>query len=487
MENGIDNQTNLAKVNPWLVFSATSLSAILVMLNLGALNVALPAISRHYQTSAALSSWILLSYMLVNTILILIFGQLSDVFGRRNFFLIGTAIFTVSSFAVGFAPNIWIFIVLRIIQAAGGALIITNNSALISDAFPKDLLGKGLSMNVLVASSAQLLGPVVGGAIATTFGWRWVFWSGVPIGVIGLVWGLFVLRKLPSIGSRKPIDLVGGGLLFLALSGLILGLSEGGSLGWTSPFVLVSFVTFIILMPIFIFVELKSVSPMFDFSLFRDLSYAMGNVSAFLNAFTRVSVVLLVSLYMQSVQHYSASWAGLGVLPVTIGMLVASIFVGNLSNRYSARILSTVGLGISVIGLVELIFGMQPMTPYWINGFGMFGVGFGSGIFMTPNTKAILTAVPFDQRGFANGLRSMLQNMGQVLSTALSLTIVAAALPSRLKDAVVGGTLKTLPLHDQHLMTIGYKWAFLTLLVATILGVMASYSRGGRQPRALRE
>jgi EmrB/QacA subfamily drug resistance transporter len=466
------------RVNPWLVFSATSLSAILVMLNLGALNVALPAISRYYHASASLSSWILLSYMLVNTILILVFGQLSDVYGRKTFFLIGTFVFTIVSFAIGFATNVWIFLILRVLQAAGGALIISNNSALITDAFPKEKLGKGLGMNVLVASAAQLLGPVIGGLIASAFGWRWVFWSGVPVGIVGLFWGIWVLRRLPTRGSGNPVDWLGGVLIFISLSGLILALSEGGTLGWGSFPVLLGFVMFLIITPLFVWLEFHVSSPMFDFSLFRDIPYAMGNISAFLNAFTRVSVVLLVSLYLQSVLHYDPSWAGLAVLPVTVGMLIASPLSGNLSNRLSPRLLSTSGLGLSAIGLIIILIALNPVAAYIWSGIGMLFVGLGSGFFMTPNTKAILTSVPYDHRGFANGLRSMLQNMGQVLSTAISLTIVAAALPNRLKDAVVGGTITSMPNKDVQLMTVGYHWAFLTLLVATIAGVIVSFLRG---------
>lgn len=466
------------RVNPWLVLSATGLSTILVMINLGALNVALPEIARHYHAGAALSSWILLSYMLFNTILILVFGQFSDVFGRRNLFLLGTIIFTIISFLIGFAPNVWAFILLRILQAAGGALIIANNSALITDAFPKVTLGKGLGINVLIASAAQLLGPVVGGLVATTFGWRWVFWFGVPIGIIGFIWGVFVLRKIPSKGSGKPIDWLGSVLIFLSLSGLIIALSEGEPLGWTNPIVLIGFLLFIILTPILIKIELSVPSPMIDLSLFKDIPYAMGNVAAFLNAFMRISVVLLVSLYVQTVLHYNAATAGLEVLPVTVGMLIASPVSGSLSNRYSARFLSTLGLVISVVGLLILLVMLGPKTPYWPYGLAMILVGIGSGLFMTPNTKAILTSVPDDRRGFANGLRSMLQNMGQVLSTAISLVIVTAGLPTFLQDAVIGGNAKSLSMHDVLLMTNGYHWAFATLLLATVIGVFVSFLRG---------
>lgn len=476
--------SNSAKktISPWLVLSVTSLGVILVMVNLGALSVALPAITRHFHASAAVADWILLSFMLVNTVMILVFGQFSDSYGRRNLYILGMAVFSLVSFVVGFSTNVWVFLLLRALQAAGGALIITNNTALLTDAFPEELLGKGLGLNVLISSVAQLVGPVVGGVVASRFGWEWVFWAGVPIGLIGVIWGLVVLRNLPSRGSGRPIDWTGGVLTFFAVSGLIVALSEGSTLGWTSPLVLTGAAFFVVLTPLLLWVERHAKSPMFDFSLFRNVTYSMANLSTFLNSFARISVVLLFSLYLQSVEGMDAFWAGVEILPVTIGMLIASPLAGALSNRSSARVLSTTGLGISAVGLVILLFSVRPGMTYPLNGLAMGLIGFGSGLFLTPNTRSIMTAVPKDRRGFANGLRSMLQNMGQVLSTAISLTLVTAVLPPQLQDVVFKGGGGVLPHSDLELITVGYRWAFVALLIATLLGMAASILRGKAQP-----
>ncbi|MCL6452600.1 MAG: DHA2 family efflux MFS transporter permease subunit [Alicyclobacillus sp.] len=471
-----------AGVNPWMVLSATGLAVVLVMVNLGALNVALPSISRHFHAGAAVANWILLSFMLVNTVLILVFGQFADSFGRRNMYLLGIAVFTVVSLAIGFSPNIWWFLVFRVLQAAGGALVITNNTALLTDAFPESSLGKGLGLNVLIASAAQLIGPVVGGALAGSLGWQWVFWACVPVGLIAMVWGVLVLRRLPSTGSGRPIDWTGGGIIFVALSALIYALSEGGTLGWFNPSVLIGFALFVVLAPILVLTERRSPAPMFDFSLFRDRPYAMANVATFLNAFARVSVVLLASLFYQSVLHQGAFQAGYEVLPVTVGMLVASPIAGALSGRFTPRVLSTTGLGLSALGLILLMWALQPGLAYWLAGTGMTLVGFGSGLFLTPNTRSIMTSVPVDRRGFANGLRSMLQNMGQVLSTAASLTIITAGLPQRLQDAVYSGNVTNFTRTDVLRMVGGYRWAMAALLVATVIGMACSALRGKVAP-----
>ncbi|KPV41802.1 MFS transporter [Alicyclobacillus ferrooxydans] len=470
-----------AAVNPWLVMTVTGLGVLLVMVNLGALNVALPAIALHFHAKAVIANWILLSYMLVNTILILIFGPLSDAFGRKQLYLLGMAVFTVVSLFVGLAPNIWWFIALRALQAAGGALIITNNTALITDSFPSEQLGQGLSVNVLISSVAQLVGPVIGGAVTARLGWEWVFWAGVPIGIVGVVWGYFVLRRVPSRASGGRVDWTGGALIFLALSGVIFSLSEGSTLGWGSAFVLIGFALFVVLMPIILWQQRRSVAPMIDFSLFGDRGYTMANFAAFLNAFARISVVLLFSLYLQSLAHLSVFWAGIAVLPVTIGLLLATPVTGALSNRISVRILSTVGLSVSAIGLALLIPGVSLHPNHLLNSLGMGLVGFGSGVFLTPNTRYIMTTVPPSRRGFANGLRSMLQNMGQVFSTAVSLTVVTALLPPRLQDVVYQGASGTVTSADVNLVNTAFRWAFGVLLIATVMGIVASALRGKKQ------
>lgn len=217
------------RMYPWYVLSVTSLGAFLVLVNIGTLNVALPELSRHFHADAATSSWILLSYMLVNTILILVFGQISDILGKRRMYLIGLAVFTVTSLLLGYSPNAGVLILLRIIQAAGGALVVTNTTPLITEAFPQSQLGTGLGLNILSASMAQVLGPVVGGLVTTAWGWRWVFWFNVPFGIMAFIWGLQILREKPLTEPRTKVDRYGGILVFIALAGLILALSKGES------------------------------------------------------------------------------------------------------------------------------------------------------------------------------------------------------------------------------------------------------------------
>lgn len=463
--------------SPWLVMIVLTLACMMVLINLGTLNVTLPVITRHFNADAVTSNWILLSYMLFSTVLILIFGPLADIFGRRRLYLWGLVIFIIASLLIGFSPNIWMLLLFRVIQAVGGALIITNQTALITDAFPPELLGKGIGLNVLFAGLAQLLGPIVGGFLASAFDWRWVFWFNVPLGFIAYISGLFILKGVNSKASGDRVDIFGSLIIFLSLGSLIFAFSESSVTGWNNWAVILSIIIFIIFTPLFIFVERHTASPMFDFTLFRNRSYAMANLSTFLSFFTQTATVLLISLYYQVAENNTSFQAGLKIVPIMIGMLIFSPISSSLINRYSVQKLSSGGLAITGIGLSLLIMNLGSGVPYWSIALALSLVGIGFGIFLPPNTTAIMTLVPTHRRGTANGIRSMLNNMGQLLSTSISLMIVIALLPVQLKNTILSASTSTLSRTDFQLITTSFRWGLFSLLVASILGTVASLLR----------
>jgi EmrB/QacA subfamily drug resistance transporter len=469
------------KYYPWLLLSVTSLGVILATLNLSTLNVALPEVSTHFHASGIASNWILLSYMLVNTIFILIFGKVADIFGRRRMYLLGLLEFTIVSFLCGFAPNVWVLNLLRALQALGGALIITNTTPLITDAFPAKKLGTGLSINILVASIAQLIGPVVGGFLVYHFGWRWVFWFNVPVGIVGFVWGIFTLRTVPGEAKGEKVDWIGSFITFIGLGGLILALSDGGVTGWTSLPVRAGLILFVICILLFSWLEKHVKFPMIDFSLFQDRPYAMANLATFFNSLARSSVVLLIALFYQVIDHENPFTAGLKVVPITIGVMIGSLIVGMLTAKYSAKLLSTTGLFGTCIGMLLLTWKIGSVgSLLWII-LGQLLVGIGTGVFQTPNTQAIMLTVPHERRGLANGIRSMLQNMGSVISTALSLMIVTSLLPKHLKSAIYAGAGAHIVREDTHLIVTGYRVAFLVMMVLTLLAIAASFLRNSKK------
>ncbi|MDT8858925.1 MFS transporter [Alkalihalobacillus sp. MEB130] len=466
---------------PWQLLLVTSLGVLLVMLNMSTLNVALPELATHFQSGPTETSWILLSYMLFNTVLILVFGKISDVYGRRNLYLVGLVSFTVISLLCGFAPNVWFLIILRILQAASGALIITNTTPMIADAFSKKNLGTALGVNVLVSSVAQLLGPVIGGYLTYVLDWRWLFWFNVPIGVIGILWALFVIKKTSSNGKGEKIDLLGSLFILFGLGGLIIAFSQAGTTGWLHSVVIGGFVVFLVCCICFIWVERKVEFPIVDFSMFQNWEYSMANLATFLNSLARSSIVLLIALYFQLIHQENTFVAGLFVLPITGGVILASAIIGFLSGKFSIFALSTSGLLCSALGMLLLVFNTDANSSIYYMLIGQLLIGFGSGMFMTPNTQSIMLTVDRKKRGMANGLRSMLQNMGMVISTALSLMLVTFNLPSHLQSEIYAGANAQVSGNELHLISQGFQLAFGVMLFITILAIISSYLRKGRQ------
>ena len=209
----------------WRALSVVSLASILTALGSSSLNVALPKVVQHFGASATAANWILLSYMLANTVLMVAFGRLADLFGRRTMYLLGLGVYIGASLLLGFSPGAWFLVGLRVVQAAGGAMLLTNSAALLVDAFPPRQLGRGMGVYIASFSIAQLVGPTLGGVLADRFGWQWVFWYNVPVGAVCLVWGAVVLRKVGGQGRERGIDVPGNLLVLISLGSLLFGLS----------------------------------------------------------------------------------------------------------------------------------------------------------------------------------------------------------------------------------------------------------------------
>src|ERR1700761_545432 len=443
----------------WRVLSGTSLGVLLAGTHTSTLDVALPVVARLFSANATQASWIVLSYMLVNTILILVFGRVADIVGRRRLYMVGLAILTGASVLCGFAPSALVLAVCRALQAVGAAALITNTTALLTDAFPKRLLSTGLSFNVTATAAAQVAGPLVGGALATAFGWRAVFWFNVPFGVAGMLWAIRTLRVDPPRRTREPFDLVGAGLTFTLVGGLVLALSEGGALGWSDPLVVVGGALFAVSLPAFIITQRRRRYPMLDLSMFSDRERSMAFASTMLMAVARFAVVLLIALYLQAASGANPFQAGVRVIPVAGGMGLASPLAGWLAKRDPVRWVSSTGMAIAATGLAVLAATISPTLAYPVIGGCLLAVGIGSGIFMTPNTTSIVSGVQPGRRGIVNGVRSMLQNTGYAVRTAMSPAIVTSPLTPGQKQAAYAGTLSRLSRPALDNFTRGYSTA----------------------------
>ncbi|MFF3443853.1 MFS transporter [Streptosporangium sp. NPDC002721] len=457
----------------WRVCSVTSLGLIMIGISGSTLNVALPTVVRHFHADAFSAGWVLLAFLLVNTATLVFFGRVADLLGRREIYLAGFVLFTAGSLLAGFSPDIWFLIAMRAVQAVGAAMILANGTVIITDAFPPDRLSQGMGVYIGTLSVAQLAGPTLGGLIAETAGWQWIFWMNVPAGVIALTWGAFTLRRVAR-GARRPVDALGNLIVFTALSAALIALSEAGSRGLSSPVVIVGAAIAAALVPVLLVVERRAPHPVLDLRLFGERMLAFANLASFCNAMARSALILLVALYLQAARGVDAVTAALGVLPVAIGMALASPVTGALGRRIRPYALSVGGALMSTTGLGVLMLNTDPVTPYWIIAVGLFLCGCGSGTFLTGNTTQVMSALPAGSLGVVNGFRLMIMNVGIVLSVALTLSVLTSSVSAELRGQVYAGTLSRVsPVAVEQLMT-GFQRTYAVLFAVALTGALAA-------------
>lgn len=421
----------------WWALSCTSLGMLLATLNSGTLVIALPDLERALGVGLLTLVWVILAFMIASTVLVLTFGRLSDVFGRKRAFVLGFAIFTVASLGAGFATGGTSLILWRILQGVGGALLFANASALVTDAFPRDELGVAMGTNVMVAGIGLVAGPVLGGALVR-LSWHWVFWFNVPLGLIGTAWAALVLKELVVPEHEQRFDWLGTATFVGGLTGLTLGMSRGGLVGWSDTITVVSLLIAVVLLPLFLLVERRTAEPMLDLSLFSDRGFNAATGAAFLSGLSRFSLTFLFVLYFQGAIGDDPILAGVKLAPLAAGMLISSPIAGRHADRHGARSLSAIGLAVSAVGMA-MMASLQVGTSYWLTATYLLIVGVGSGMFNSPNTAAMMGAVPVHRRGIAGGTRMMLQNTGSVLSIALLLAIVTSGVPKETLLSIFSG------------------------------------------------
>jgi MFS family permease len=307
----------------------------------------------------------------------------------------------------------------------------------VTDAFPREQLGLAMGTNTMVAAVGLVLGPVLGGALVS-ISWEWVFWFNVPLALAGAVWGAVVLHELARPDADRGYDLLGTAAFVGGLTGLALGISRGGISGWVDPVVIAGLGASVILLPLFILIERRARAPMLDLGLFRDRMFAAAAGAAFLNGLSRFALLFVFVFYFQGAQGDDPITAGVKVAPMAIGMLVASPLAGLLADRNGSRALAAVAMLVSAAAMGAMTT-LEVDSPYWQSAVWLAVAGIGSGMFNSPNAAAMMGHVPAWRRGIASGARMMLQNMGAVVSIALVMAIITAAVPHDVLLAIFSG------------------------------------------------
>jgi EmrB/QacA subfamily drug resistance transporter len=411
----------------WWALSCTSAGMLLATVNSGTLIIALPDLERSLHTTLLSLVWVILSYMIASTVLVVTAGRLSDLFGRKKAYVAGFLVFSVASLGAGFAGNGVELILWRIAQGVGGAFLFANSAALVTDAFPVGQLGLAMGTNTMVAAVGLVLGPVLGGLLVE-LSWHWVFWFNVPLGLAASAWAAFVLHELARPDAVRGLDIPGGALFVTGLTGLVLGISKGGMSGWDDPVVIVGLAVGIVLLPLFVLVERHGRAPMLDLSIFEDKLFSAATAAAFINGLSRFALMFVFVFYFQGAQGDDPVTAGVKLAPMAVGMLISSPAAGVWADRHGSRALSMLGMVVSAAALAAMTT-LQPASPYWQSTLWLALVGIGSGMFNSPNTAAMMGTVPPHRRGIAAGTRTMVQNTGAVISIAFVMAIITASVP----------------------------------------------------------
>ena len=470
----------------WSALSCTSLGALIATINGGTLIIALPELARELHAELFSLVWVILGYMLAQTALVLMVGRFADMIGRKKLYVAGFAIFTAVSLVAGFSTSVGELIVARVFMGAAGAFMMANSGVIVTDAFSREELGQALGVNQMVAAVGSILGPVVGGWL-TTYSWQWVFWFNVPLGLVGTLWAAWNLRELVEVEKGQRMDLPGNASFLVGFTALLIGLTQGGIKGWDSGVVVASLVTAAVLIPAFVLVELRSKEPLLNLDMFRSRIFAFGNISALLNSLARMAVTFLFVFYFIGARGYDHLTTGFLLTPLAGSMFVFAPLAGRLADRLPARVLSSVGMLVTAAGLVGMTtIGVQ--TAYWEIALWMAVVGAGSGIFNSPNTRAIMGSVTPEKRGIASGTRTLVVNVGAVLSIAFAIAMVTSVMPVSAMVEIFSGVSQGLSASAAAPFISGLHAALLLMAGASIVGFFFSALRGSeRDARAMQE
>ena len=426
----------------WWALSCTSLGMLLAATNSGTLIIALPDLERSLHASLLALVWVILAYLIAATVLVLMAGRLSDLFGRKRAYVGGFVVFALASLGAGFSTDATTLILWRVLQGIGSSFLFANAAALVTDAFPREELGLAMGANTMVAAIGLVLGPVLGGVLVD-ISWHWVFWFNVPFALAGAAWGAVILRELAKPDSVRGYDVLGTTTFVIGLTGLVLGVSRGGLSGWSNGIVIGGLAAAVVLLPLWVMIERRSRAPMLDLQIFRNRLFAAASGAAFINGLARFALMFLFVFYYQGAQGNTPITAGIKLMPLALGMLVASPLAGIYADRHGSRALAALGMLLSAVGLAAMTT-LDVTSPYWQSAIWLALVGIGSGMFNSPNTAAMMGVVPAHRRGIAAGARTLLQNTGAVLSIAFVMAVVTSSIPKSTLFAVFSGLSKGL-------------------------------------------
>ena len=460
-------QQREAKLGPnykWIALSNTTLGVLMATIDSSILIISLPAIFNGLGVNPltpgniTLLLWLLLGYIIMSSVVVVTIGRLSDMFGRVKLYNLGFAIFAIGSSALYIISYVFtgtfavlMLIIFRLIQGFGGGFLFANSTAILTDAFPQNQRGTAMGINQISAIIGSVVGLIIGGVLSA-IDWHLIFLISVPVGILGAIWSYIALYEIATIKKKQKIDILGNITFALSLTLILLSMTygllpfEGSSIGWSNPYVLSGLAFGILLMIIFVFIELRAKDPMFHLGLFKIRAFFAGILSLFLAGIARGGLQFMLIIWLQGIWlplhgvnfTNTPLQAGIDLIPLLLGFLAMGPISGHLSDRYGARLFSTLGMVINVVGF--LLLATLPVNFNYIIFAGIiFMLGVGQGMFAAPNTTSVMNAVPPEQRGATSGMRATFMNISFMFSIIIFFSVLVFGFSTGLPSALYNG------------------------------------------------
>ena len=477
--NGQASAVGDKQPNKWAVLAILAIGIFMATLDSSIVNISLPTIATYFQVPLnGAVEWVIIAYLVVIAGVLLTIGRLADMTGRKILWIVGLIIFTLGSAICGASPTLLVLIAARAFQGLGGALIMSVSPAMLTSAFPPEERGRALGMNAVFVALGTSVGPTLGGLITANFSWRWIFYVNVPLGIVGVLATLFVLKERQA-RTHGRFDPAGALLLAVGLVTLTLGLSFGQEWGWSSLALILTLVCSVLAFVLLVIVEQRVTDPIIDLSLLRNRIFVSANVSLIMSFLALFAVSFMLPFYLEELRGLSVIESGLLLSPLPLAIAVIAPFSGALADRIGTRWLAASGLTIACVGLV-LISQLNAQSSIWDIIWRLIVTGAGQALFQSPNNSALMGSAPRNRQGVAAGFLATGRVVGQSISVALTGAIFAS-----LGGAIAGATLirdthmsHAATITSQNTFTTAFHTAFLVCAIIAAVGVFTSLVRG---------
>jgi EmrB/QacA subfamily drug resistance transporter len=464
----------------WIALSVTTIGSLMVAIDSTIVILALPNMLQDLHSDLVRMTWVIIGYLIVNTVLQLTFGRMADMFGRVRMYNLGFIVFTIGSVLCGLALSDTMLIASRLVQGVGGAMLAANAMAIITEVFPPEQRGQAMGINAITWGAGSVIGPVFGGLILAVASWRWIFLVNLPIGIVGTLAAYLLLHDIAPNPRGERFDLVGAALFCIGLICLLLGLTGSVGRGLFSPYVLTLIALTLVAFAMFILWERRVTHPTLDLHLFSNRQYAFSVAAATLQSLAIFAVNFLLLFYLQGVRGYTPLTAALLILPLPLMTSIIGPLGGRWADHVGGAIPATIGLVIQAAALLVLVF-LTPITPYVILALALLLMGIGGALFWSPNTSTTMNAAPSNRLGVASATLNTMRNVGMVCSFAVALAVAAASMPPALVSAVFLGTVGHLELTTSLAFTNAMSHAFIASIFICVIAIFFSVVRGGKR------